>query len=144
MSLKTQEDSRDSRRDIQASFEATSALLNSLSESNADNEVISSKVSALHSNIDDLMTGLVKDERSLYSSLAESYSRGELNAESIKELIQTETKRTDFMTKMTAALKVQLEQVFVVVEKLGDVAESSSNDKGYKSRLMACTWTSQT
>lgn len=129
MSGKTQEESRKSRNDIQASFEATSALLNSLSESNADNEAINSKVSTLHGSIDNLMAGLVKDERSLYSSLAESYSKGELNAEAIKELIQTETKRTGFMTKMTAALKVQLEQVFTVVEKLGDVAEKSTSDK---------------
>jgi hypothetical protein len=119
----------ESRNAIQESFKATSALLNSLTESNKDNEAIKSKVQSLHSNIDDLMAGLVKDERSLYSSLAESYSRGELTADSIKVLIDTETKRTDFMTKMTAAMKVQLEQVFTVVEKLGDIAEKSSDDK---------------
>ena len=119
----------ESRNAIQESFEATSALLNSLAESNKDNEAIKSKVQSLHGNIDDLMAGLVKDERSLYSSLAESYSRGELTADSIKVLIDTETKRTDFMTKMTAAMKVQLEQVFTVVEKLGDIAEKSSDDK---------------
>lgn len=128
-------ESSESRSAIQASFEATSALLNSLSDYNKDNEKIKKEVDSLHGNIDDLLAGLVKDERSLYSSLAESYSRGELNAESIKELIETETKRTSFMTKMTAAMKVQLEQVFQVVEKLGDVAEKSTDDKALRKEI---------
>ena len=76
--------------------------------------MISSKVSALHSNADDLMMdwSRMSGPYTLLASCA-----GEL-LRVIKELIQTETKNRLY-DKDEAALKVQLEQVFVVVEKLG-------------------------
>ena len=117
-----------SRSDIAASFEATTALLSSLEVEQVADDSMKSKMDSVRSNIDGLMEGLVRDEQSLFASLAASFSKGQLTSEMIENMINAETGRTSFMLKMTGALKVQLEQVFGVVEKISDnVAEAGTN-----------------
>ena len=119
-----------SRSDIAASFEATTALLSSLEVDGANSDTMKSKMDSMRSNIDGLMEGLVRDEQSLFTSLAESFSKGQLTSEMLQNMINAETGRTSFMLKMTGAMKVQLEQVFGVVEKISEnVAEEGRNNE---------------
>ena len=53
----------------------------------------------------------------------------------IQNMIGAEQNRTDFMLKMTGALKVRLEQVFGVVEKISDDVA----DKELNKRSITCT-----
>ena len=111
------------RQEISRSFEATARLLNELDVTKSD----SGSIDALHNNIDGLIGSLSNATFDIHSDLQnvmESFSKGHITARALEEMVRTEHARSLMLKKMTASMKVQLEDVFNLIEKVGDTGEA--------------------
>ena len=118
-----------SRQDISKSFEATTRLLNDLDalETNAGD------MEKLHNNIDGLIGSLSNTTFDIHADLEqvmESFSKGHVTARVLEEMVRTEHARSLMLTKLTGAMKVQLEEVFTAIEKVADVSEQVLQSSG--------------
>jgi len=84
-------------------------------------------VEMMRSNIDGLIGSLSNatfDIHADLTSVMESFAKGHITASMLEDMVRTEHARSLMLRKMTASMKVQLEEVFVMVEKVADSGEA--------------------
>ena len=84
-------------------------------------------VDSMKNNIDGLIGSLSNATFDIHADLTvvmESFAKGHITASMLEDMVRTEHARSLMLRKMTASMKVQLEEVFVMVEKVADSGEA--------------------
>jgi hypothetical protein len=116
--------SSESRAAVIASFEATNRLLNDLEVAENAHNGLDLNMSNMEGLIGNLSSGTFDIHTDL-SQILDNFSKGRITVSMLEDMVRTEHARSLTLSKMTGAMKVQLEEVFNMIEKVADAGEAA-------------------